>query len=252
MSSKFFINFQDNLTKLLVFYDVKTIRLKSHLEEKIANYKEEFASALETEDDIINIKIEEEGAIYALSRPQAELFYQIAKVLTYDNLIDFENKILLLFTYSEMEQYIFKSYKYLMLKKPEMLKDKTITIGKLLEKKIDFNALIEEKVEFILNGLFFEDFAKIFKFAEKPLGINHNISKEDCNELNEIRQIRNLFIHSDGIVNSIFLSKVHDCKKELGESYVINKNEIDIIVEKIRDILKKFDKALITSHSELI
>ena len=139
-----------------------------------------------------------------------------------------------------------------MLKNPEILKDKTITISKLLEKKTDFSTLIEEKVEFIINELFFEDFTKIFKYAEKPLGINHNISKEECNELNKIRQIRNLFIHSDGRVNSIFLSKVHDCKMKVGERYIINKKEIDIIEEKIRNILKKFDKALLTSHSELI
>jgi len=39
---------------------------------------------------------------------------------------------------------------------------------------------------------------------------------------------------------------------KVGERYIINKKEIDIIEEKIRNLLKKFDKALLTSHSELI
>ena len=86
MPSKFFINFQDNLIKLLVFYDVKIIHLKSHLEEKIANYKKLFAIALETEEEFIDIQLEENGTTLKLTRHQAELFYNIAKVLTYDNL----------------------------------------------------------------------------------------------------------------------------------------------------------------------
>lgn len=106
-------------------------------------------------------------------------------------------------------------------------------------------------MELILNEIFFKDFKKILKYAEKPLGIKHNISTEECNELNKIRQIRNIFVHNDGIINSIFLSKVPDCKLKLKERYIITKAEIDMIEEKIIKILKKFDKALVKSQSEL-
>lgn len=131
--SKFYINFYDNLLKLLVFYDLKTLGLKTHLTKKIVKYKEILAKALESDKDVLEIQFEDDRAIYRLERIDIQAFYEVAKIQTYDNLIDFENIILFLYIYSEMEQYFFKSFKYILLKKPETLKYKTILISKILK-----------------------------------------------------------------------------------------------------------------------
>ena len=113
--SKFFKELYENITKLLIFYDVKTNKLREFLEIDVKKIQKQISGLLsENGLDINEIEL--------------KMLYNFSKFMTYDNLLKSENRILLLFLYSELENYLFKSFKYIILQYPEILKDKTVSI----------------------------------------------------------------------------------------------------------------------------
>ncbi|MEE9377725.1 MAG: hypothetical protein V3V33_06780 [Candidatus Lokiarchaeia archaeon] len=78
---------------------------------------------------------------------QLEQEYEFRKHFTEENLKDFLNRFYLLFLYSEFEQYLFSGIKSLILKYPDSLKEKTVTIRQIIERNKDFDLILQEKAE---------------------------------------------------------------------------------------------------------
>ncbi|MCB0457467.1 MAG: hypothetical protein R2776_02440 [Flavobacteriaceae bacterium] len=112
------------------------------------------------------------------------------------------------------------------------IKKKTLTLEELKSFGSVDDAekyLIDSKIEGLLRSSF-SDWIETLKLE---LGLSLGYIKDYMNELIEIYQRRNLFVHNGGIVNSIYLSKVNASEKTIGERLEVNELYLDNAIDKI-------------------
>ena len=182
---------------------------------------------------------------------EAKNMLEFLRPLNYEIFLKFMNEADLFFVYTELERYLFKSLKYILLKHPNKLKDKMIPLEWILPNDFSKEIIIEKKAEKIIHDLFFKEFGKIFEDIRKFFGIKHCISENEIDTLNEFRQLRNIYIHGDGRVNSTYLSKVKNSILSIGDVLPLNMDIIKSYTRKIIDILINFDEALLKQFPEL-
>lgn len=192
--------------------------------------------------------------------------------ISFEDFLDIEIQLFLLYLFSEFENYTFKVIKYLFIKKPILLSDKKIQISELIENNdlnlhdidekvpIDLKYLIDKKAESVIQKKFNEEYFKIFEFIKEQFNINHNLSKKEFSDLNFYKQIRDLYAHRDGTVDHKFIK--NNEKKiiklsskfniKLGKKLVLTYSQLRDGLKIARDILVKFDKTLIKTNTELI
>ena len=176
--------------------------------------------------------------------------------------------------FSEFENYLFKCFKYIIIRRPEILFEKLISIENIINKikdlKFDFkdeieneeyknlllNSIIEEFTERIIHDKLYENYEKVFTYAQKVLRIKHGIESRALKLFNLFKQFRNLYSHGDGIISYIFLNKVEKIGYKtkyfkLGEKLIVDNELIDDVRSMIFFISSVFDKAFISSYPEL-
>ncbi len=118
--------------------------------------------------------------------------------------------------------------------------------------------LIEEKAEKKIHDLFYLNYIEIFKFAEKKLGIKHEISSKSITTLNILKQIRHAYVHGDGSLNHITLKKlkmleikIPISQKDIGAKITFNDKFLKYSQNFFNHIARKFDKAFLMAYPEL-
>ncbi len=202
---------------------------------------------------------------------------EIYEKLNYDQFCEIENANTLILLFSEFENYFFKCFKYILLKRPSILDDQTITIKELIERQGDVNLIVEEIAEenalrkFNLNILlddiiekkihkkFYQDYNKVFKYAKKKLSIKHNISEDLIRWLNFYKQIRNIYAHGDGTITRIFRSKIKKIISninmnnfQLGNKFIVEDHVLTDLDFIFMSITAKFDQALLKIYPDLL
>jgi len=235
-TSHFLANFHYNYYVFLSFY--KTITLKFN--------PLEFSVVDQTKDEVEIAEIFDDNGLDDLKKE-----YEMMKHFTKDNLIDFQNRFFLIFIYSEMEQYFFRTLKFTILKHPKIIKEKQIKIDSLLKKR-NIDLIIEEKAEDTIKDLLFKDFSTFFEIlSKKPYGFNIQLDDNEINDLDKFNQLRNAYIHGDGLVSLIYLSKIKDSGLKLGEKLPLNEEILIFYFRLVSRILRKFDQELILKFPEL-
>ena len=233
--SSFLKGFYENIRLFNKLYYFKKWKLKGHMKQfkrlfnKILKYMgKDYDREIDNEDSRL-----EKGDLLEIELTYDDLkaIYDSMEGINYENLLKFENRYFLLLIYSEMEQYLFKSFKYVLMKYPTILKEKSILLDKLLDNNQTINSIIEEKIEKELHDLFYNNFFEVFRYASTVLKINHQIGKDDIKKLNEFKQVRNLYTHGDGKINTLFLSKVRDSNFKLGEEMIVNTDQLQIYLD---------------------
>ncbi|MFB6456783.1 hypothetical protein ACE38W_16035 [Chitinophaga sp. Hz27] len=126
------------------------------------------------------------------------------------------------------------------------IQKKTMTLSDLKAMKSIGDAekyLIDLKIEEILRGNF-ESWITLLK-TELSLGVSYVDPMQD--EIIEIYQRRNLFVHNGGVVNSIYISKVKEAYRENVKIYdqlIVKKGYLD-------NAICKLQKAFILIAAEL-
>jgi hypothetical protein len=112
------------------------------------------------------------------------------------------------------------------------IKKKTLTLEELKSFGTIEDAekyLIDSKIE----GLLRSSFSDWIDTLKSELGLSLGYLSDFKNELIEIYQRRNLFVHNGGIVNSIYLSKVMESDKSIGDRLTVNEGYLDNAIDKI-------------------
>lgn len=112
------------------------------------------------------------------------------------------------------------------------IKKKTLTLEELKSFGSIEDAekyLIDSKIEGLLRSSF-SDWIDTLK-TELGLGLGYLFDFKD--ELIEIYQRRNLFVHNGGVVNSIYLSKVPESGKSIGDKLSVDEDYLDNSIDKI-------------------
>ncbi|WP_026809548.1 hypothetical protein [Arenibacter latericius] len=112
------------------------------------------------------------------------------------------------------------------------IKKKTLTLEELKSFGTIEDAekyLIDSKIE----GLLRSSFSDWIDTLKTELGLGLGYMSDFNNELVEIYQRRNLFVHNGGVVNSIYLSKVPESDKSIGDKLTVEEEYLDNAIDKI-------------------
>ena len=125
-----------------------------------------------------------------------DLTKSVYEKMNYEQFYEIENSNTLILLFSEFENYLFKCFKFIILKNPSIIDKQTITIKELIEKQGDISLIIEEiaeenalkkfNLDILLDDIiekkihykFYKGYEEIFRYAEKVLEVKHNISKD--------------------------------------------------------------------------
>jgi len=283
-SSKISIYF-DLLSKNITLYEgfryLKERKLKEHF--KMYESYNDFSSFVDNLlDPMLNIPPSNLGEdVKYLMKLRTEIKGEIKDRTDYhfknyniDKFIEFENITLLFFLFSEFENYLFKCFKYIIIRNPKILFEKMISIENIINKIEDLkfdskdeieneeyqilllDSIIEDFTERVIHDKLYENYEEIFNYAQKVLGIKHNLEPRALKLLNLFKQFRNLYSHGDGIISYIFLNKVEKIGYKtkyfkLGEKLVVDNEIIDDVRSMILFISSVFDKAFIGSYPDL-
>ncbi len=285
-ASQFLVNFMQKTFLYNGLYQIKESELRIFLEKlKISGNIEELVTLVSTTlteydklpkpqkrflDVLFGEKIrtmkDSLKLIDLFGEPLLNLAEHHFENLNYENLLEFEIINYLIFLFVELDNYIYNAFKYVLERKPHLLKDKKIDFKlqdfefylKNKDEDYIYSFLAEKEIERKLYG----DYLDIFEFACKKLGLKHNIEYRDIRLLDAGKKIRNLYVHSDGKITSIFLMKIQrklpklfdyiSKNYKIGEKYKINYQLIFNLQNFVFAVVKKLDKTLIKAHPEII
>lgn len=252
--SKFYLNFIENKRIYFLTYSIILKELKGFY-KKADEIRDPLKKGLEEDDwqdHYERIKDVDKNDLIPVENKDLKFILNMTKAMSSKYMYKFLNRSLLLFLYSEIEQYFFSCFKYVIItNSPAILSKKQVSIKEIIKNKKNFDLIIEEKAERIIHDQFYKNFIEIFEFVNEFLGIKVKFQEEDLKILEEFRQLRNTFIHGDGKVNLIYLSKLPHSDKKLGDKLEINIEKITDYLKSIREILEKFDEWLLNQFPEL-
>ncbi len=202
--------------------------------------------------------------IELFGKPLIDIANSYMKNLNYETLIEFENINYLKFLFTEWETYLFNSYKYILLKHPNLLDNMQISYKDLRDNfpGSEPELVTEYFAEKKLKEVFYENYYKIFDFGKKKLGLKHQITNEEIKILEAAKAIRNLYVHSDGTVTSLFLKTVQatgikltnfqEKGLEIGKKCPLGNKMIFALQNFMFALVKEIDKPLIKAYPELL
>jgi len=172
----------------------------------------------------------------------------INTVLTPEFYAEFILKTQLFLLISDFENYLFQSVKFIFTSYPKMLARKKVNIpfSQLFEKSS--KDLIEEKIEKTIQDNL-RSYFEFIKFLDS-FDIHPRVTKDEIKRANEILQVRNLYAHNNGIVNSIFLNKFGDTPFSIGEKYPLLHKTIGHSIIFLEELVKRIDVAFIDQFKE--
>ncbi len=208
-----------------------------------------------------------------------DIFFDLVKnfveKLNLEIFLEFENRYTLIYFFIEFENYLFKCFKYVLNRRPDIIEDSKVSLKDLNEaqgivkniiedkveeealSKFDISLIIDKVIEKKIHNKFYKKYIDIFKYAYKVLGIQHSIEESDLKLLNFFKQIRNLYTHGDGTINQIFIKRIKNIIKDKnrykkGEKFLLTDKLIKDLELIMKHILTKFDHSLITLFPELL
>lgn len=187
----------------------------------------------------------------------------LVKDINFERMKEFLNRSKMIYIFTEFENYLFKCIKFVLLKYPEILDEKSI---KLKEIRLILNngnlGLAKEIIaENTIRNLFYKNYYEIFKYLKDPLGLELDFSEKVINKLIGYKEIRNLLTHADGIINLLFQNRIFNRNLsvedlnlnslKLGEKIIIDHLLISDFLNILFDIMIKIDIIMVKKFPEL-
>jgi len=243
--------FFDNWSKFAFFSDINKKGGQPFIDNMVKvqeNLKNEIERIENSQDS--RIRGIDQSNIHILKN-----FYEISRIYTYDNFIDFQNRYFIIFLYSEMENYFFKCLKHIFTKFP----NKQFRL--LIEKRglSYLEGYVETQIIIMLNNM---KYNKFFELLSRNWNLNPNFGEIVIRYLTIFREIRNLFVHHNGIIDQKYLENIQyphsnfrdnyiikNLSYQIGDKFILNMNIIDDIDALVVRIVSDFDKELIRKYS---
>ncbi len=240
--SKFFLDYITNIQNFnwqqIIIQETSKTHLKSmpQKSQKIINQ----LKALKKENP------DNEGLEFLIKKNEIEM---IESPKRFKNSLESHH---LLYLFSQLQLFLFKTINYIILKRPNIISEKKISIKFVLDNKYNWNVILEKKIEKVILNLFFKEWKEIFDYLFDPLGLQHGITNQEMVELEEFSLLRNLYAHGDGTVTYIYLQKSKRSDIKYGDKIDFDEKYLEESQRLIFKVLQKIDQKLIISCPELI
>jgi len=254
--SRFFKGYLEREIAFSVYYEVAL--LKSSFFEKVKIAIEDYEAKWKPSKKLADSnfvptikKIDEDTDEITLTRSQREDILFLLKNTTEENYIHFVKRYALQQLFSELDNYLNFCFGYVIRKEPSIL-DNSLILIRDIDKNATYDKIIDSAISDKLYSEFHQNYTSIFKFAKK-IGIKHKISEKTLNNLSEFKLLRDLYVHSDGVVNKKFLEKTkHNKNLPVGEKIPLETNLIIDLRVIIRDVALTFDNQFTDHFPETI
>ncbi len=183
--------------------------------------------------------------------------------MNFENMKEFLYKSNLIFIFTEFEKFLFNCIKFVLLKYPEILDDKSIKLKEinLIKNSGDIDLVNEIVAEKTIHNLFYKNYHEIFKYLKDPIGLDLKLDLNTINKLNGYKEIRNLITHGDGTINLIFQGKISNWRLnkedlnleslEKGDKILIDNLLLSDLIDLLFDIVIKVDILMTKKFPEL-
>ena len=187
----------------------------------------------------------------------------LVKDVSFERMEEFLYRSNMIYIFTEFENYLFKCIKFILLKYPEILDEKSIKLKeiRLIQDNANLGLVKEIIAENTILDLFYKNYHEIFKYFKKPLGLELDFSKEIINKLNGYKEIRNLHTHGDGKINLLFQNRILNWNLstedlnlpslKLGEKIIVDQKLISDFLNILFDIIIEIDVVMTKKFPEL-
>ena len=223
-------SFLENMTSFIVMQSYVNYTLKEEFESNI--------------NDITSKKGEYRDLI--------EKIFPKLSIDNYNRFLNYQCRNAIQFIHTELENYLFKCFRDIIIEYPKHIENKQVTIKTLINFSLNPKKVIEYKVEKYLNEILNKSYNEIFEFSNNKLGLEFKIDEIDLNALFKFKQIRNLYAHKNGIADKIFLDKLKDLKYREGDIVDLDLNIINVYSQVVHKIVIQFDTCFISKFPEFV
>ena len=187
----------------------------------------------------------------------------LVKDINFERMKEFLYRSNMIYIFTEFENYLFKCIKFILLKYPEILDEKSIKLKeiRLIQNNANLGLVKEIIAENTIHDLFYKNYYEIFKYLQKPLGLELDFSRKIINKLNGYKEIRNLLTHGDGKINLLFQNRIFNWNLstedlnlnslKLGEKIIVNNFLISDFLDILFDIIIEIDVVMVKKFPEL-
>lgn len=211
------------------FEDIDSFKITVDDEEISKRNKQMAHELIKTVSSLIIEKKVDGNIMYSYKQLPREVKekYQEIESQEKQSQILYSGSLMLLITY--LENLISKVFKRDFIKHPQRiaLDSKSVTY-KLLEQMGDVNEIKNHLIDEEVTSMMFKSFSDWITYLKKNLKLDLKFVNDNFNEIIEIISRRNLFVHNDGKVNSIYLKNTNiDSKYKKGDDIQIDRGYID-------------------------
>ena len=187
----------------------------------------------------------------------------LVKDINFERMKEFLYRSNIIYIFTEFENYLFKCIKFILLKYPEILDEKSIKLKEITLIQNDANlGLVKEIIaENTIHDLFYKNYYEIFKYLKNPLGLELDFSRKVINKLNGYKEIRNLLTHGEGKINLLFQNRIFNWNLstedlnlnslKLGEKIIVDHFLISDFLDILFDIIIEIDIVMAKKFPEL-
>lgn len=187
----------------------------------------------------------------------------LIKGINFERMKEFLNRSKMIYIFTEFENYLFKCIKFILLKYPEILDEKSIKLKeiRLIQNNGNLGLVKEIIAENTIRNLFYKNYYEIFKYLKDPLGLELDFSQKVINKLIGYKEIRNLLTHADGIINLLFQNRIFNRNLsvedlnlnslKLGEKIIIDHLLFSDFLNILFDIMIEIDIIMVKKFPEL-
>lgn len=153
---------------------------------------------------------------------------------------EFHNQILLMGVCGILENFLTDITVEFLTCYPGALESKVFSLETLANAG-SVSALLEEMAEKEINALSYKSFPEMLKCFEKIFSFKKSLDEKLINDLNEIKCTRDVYIHSDGKANTVYLRKTGEFGRvRIGEKLPLGKDYLADAIVKTTALIEEF------------
>ena len=160
------------------------------------------------------------------------------------------NKAMLIHLNTIFENYLYNFAKLWIERRKSILDECTVSLKQVMEKSK--TEIFDEKMDsHIQNKLLYGSYSEVFKNFRTIIKADISASNDLNAILDEFYEIRNILIHSNGIIGGKLVKLFPDNNYKTGEKLVLEPKYINNMENQLRNQILKIDKYLIKNFPEL-
>lgn len=249
------------IQRIIVLIGFLTLTLKRM--EVVFPHVKEFKQALSKFDPSNKIVIDQtkkipfkeeldDGSVkITMTRKHKEASDFLFNNFSLENYLEFMFRNSIQSIFADFDNYLTSIMKLILINRKDLLGDVILPVENL--DNINSDKITKGKIAKKIHNKFYDGYEEIINgFIKKRLSLKHNVKKEDIVKIKELKLIRDIYIHSDGRANEIFLKKTNRKNFNVGTKIPLTLDTVNQLLSVTQSIAFDIDIQFVKAHPESI